>query len=252
MERRRLNMNKTTMGLLLTVFAISAAETVDEILDKMEANEEANSARMEVTQTIYPANGKERVSKLLSYSKDKGDKGLMEYVSPARIKGMKILMLNDGDDIWLYSPRTARVRKIASSQKKQSVNGSDFSYEDLSAKDLREDYAAEMTGSEKVAGKDCHKIMMKAKDKDKTYSRVLIWVDKSNYVFMKGDYYDEDGEFWKVLSVGGVEKIKGYWTPKTIEMKNVQKGSRTVMQMDKIEYDIGLENKLFSERNLKR
>jgi outer membrane lipoprotein-sorting protein len=243
---------KRTLIYILTFFFISHSLTVDEILDKVEANEEAQSAKMEMTQTVYTADGDERISKLVSFGKDKGDKGLMEYLSPARIKGMKILMLNDGDDIWMYSARTARVRKIASHQKNQSVAGSDFSYDDMSARDMRKDYNAELKGTEKLGKKDCYKILMTAKDKKKTYSKSLSWVDTTNYVMLKAEMYDEDQELWKVLTMQDIEKIGNYWTPKKIEMKNVQKGSRTVMTMDKIEYDIELSDKIFSERNLKR
>jgi outer membrane lipoprotein-sorting protein len=246
------NKMKRTLIYILTFFFISHSLTVDEILDKVEANEEAQSAKMEMTQTVYTADGDERISKLVSFGKDKGDKGLMEYLSPARIKGMKILMLNDGDDIWMYSARTARVRKIASHQKNQSVAGSDFSYDDMSARDMRKDYNAELKGTEKLGKKDCYKILMTAKDKKKTYSKSLSWVDTTNYVMLKAEMYDEDQELWKVLTMQDIEKIGNYWTPKKIEMKNVQKGSRTVMTMDKIEYDIELSDKIFSERNLKR
>ena len=79
-----------------------------------------------------------------------------------------------------------------------------------------------------------------------------IWVDTTNFVFVKSEMYDEDKELWKVLSMHEVEKIGNYWTPKKIEMKNVQKESRTVMTMDKIEYDIKISDKKFSERSLKR
>ncbi|MGD9201685.1 MAG: hypothetical protein PVI26_08995, partial [Chitinispirillia bacterium] len=80
------------------------AITVDEILDKVEANEEAGTSKMVATQISYKADGRENVSKIEGYSMDKGVKNISVYTSPARIKGMKILSLNDGDDIWFYSP----------------------------------------------------------------------------------------------------------------------------------------------------
>ena len=243
-----------SINIFLLIFATVTlyGQTVDEILDKVEANEEAATSRIEMTQLIIPANGEERKSKLISLSMDKGDKGLMEYITPSRIKGMKILMLNDGDDIWFYSPRTSRVRKIASHQKKQSVNGSDFSYEDMSMQDMRKDYNGVLEGLAKLNGKNCFKIIMKAKDDSKTYAKTITWIDTTNYVMLKTELYDEDQELWKVMVMENIEKISGYWTPKKIEMKNIQKGSRTIMVMDKVAYDIKLKKNLFSERNLKR
>jgi len=226
--------------------------TVDEIFDRMEANENQQSSRMEITETVYDVGGSKRVSKMISYGYNKGEKGLVEYVSPARIKGMKILMLNEGDDIWFHSARTGRVRKIASGQRKQSANNSDFSYEDMSTKDRREDYNSKLAGEEKVDGVQAYKINMTEKEPDETYSRMVFWVDTKRWVPVKAEFYDEDGELWKKLTTDNVTKVGEYWTAKKVEMKNVQKGTRTVMTMDEIEYDIGLDEAMFSERNLKR
>jgi len=229
-----------------------AALSVDEILDMMEANQNPKSSKSEITQIIYTSKGKENRSHMLSWGKGGGESQLMEYVSPKRVKGMKILMLNDGDDIWTYFPRTGRVRKIASHQRNASVNGSDFSYEDLSTKDQRKDYHVSLAGEENKSGASCYQIVMKAKDKKKSYQQMIFWVDKSNFVALAAEFYDEDTKLWKVLSTAGVEKIGDYWTAKSIEMKNVQKGSRTVVTLEKMEFDIPMADEVFSERNLKK
>lgn len=244
-----------TKKLITLIFFFSTATfsiTVDEILDKMEENENANTSRMEMTQIVVKADGRKNTSKLISYSIDKGDKGLMEYSSPARIKGMKILMLNDGDDIWFYSPRTARVRKIASHQKNQSVNNSDFSYEDLSTEDRREDYTCKLLGEENKNEVSCYKIEMIPKDKEGSYSKIIMWIDKEKYVPIEGHMFDEEGTLWKKLIISDIKKIGKYWTMQSIEMRNVLKESKTIMKMDKIEYDIKLDPDMFSERYLQK
>ncbi len=239
--------------LCLLVAAIPCrAMTVDEILDKMEAVSTPETARSEITQTVYSPDGRESVSRLLSYSFNGDEKSLMEYKLPARIKGMKILMLNEGDDIWFYSARTGRVRKIASHQKNQSVSGSDFSYEDLSTKDHREKYDCSLAGTEKLDGAECYRIDMTARSGKEIYSRIVFLVDSETFVARAGRFFDEDGEFWKELTLSGIEKTGKYYTASSIEMKNILKGSRTVMKIDSAEYDIELEESLFSERNLKR
>jgi len=240
---------------LLAFFLIiqnSFAMTVDEIIDKMEANEQPQSSKIVMKQVVRQANGTENVSELVSYSLDKSDKGIMIYETPKRIKGMKILTLNDGDDIWFYSPRTNRVRKIASHQRKQSVNNSDFSYEDLSAKDLRDDYNIQLLEDEEYDGQDCYKLEMTAKDEDKTYSKSYFWVNKENFVALKAEFYDEMSELWKVITAEEIELVQGYYTPKTIIMKDVQKGSQTKMIMEKVEYDLEVDAKMFTQRGLKR
>ena len=245
-------MIKNLIPIILFITATAFSLTVDEILDKMEENENAQTSRMEMTQIVTKSGDQKNVSKLISYGMDKGDKGLMEYVSPARIKGMKILMLNDGDDIWFYSPRTARIRKIASGQKSQSVNNSDFSYEDMSTKDRREDYTCKLMGEEDKSGVACYKIEMKPKKNEGSYSKIIMWIDKEKFVPIEGHMFDEDGELWKKLIISDIKKIGNYWTMKSIEMRDVMKGSKTVMKMDKIEYDIKLDADMFSERYLRK
>jgi len=246
---------KITVSILFAfiLFVNSAqAITVDEVLDSMEANENAQSARMTMTMTVIDPSGRETVSELVSLSADKGDKSLMEYTAPARIKGMKILSLNDGDDIWFYSPRTARTRKIASNQKGQSVNNSDFSYEDMSSSDRRADYHCSLVADTVINGLSYFTIDMKPKSSDISYSRVLFYVDKKTYMPLEGRFFDESGTLWKRLFMKNVSKVGAYWTAESIEMHNVLKGSRTIMKTGRVEYDIPLDPELFSERTLKR
>ena len=242
---------KMVLPVLLPI-ALVYAVTVDEVLDKMEENENAATSRITMTMTVIDAGGRETVSELVSYSADKGDKSLMEYTAPARIKGMKILSLNDGDDIWFYSPRTQRIRKIASNQKSQSVNNSDFSYEDMSTSDRREDYTCTLLPDKRIDDVDYFTIEMTPKKDDISYSRIIYYVDKKTYLPVEGEYFDEEGTLWKKLYMKNPSKIGKYWNAESIEMHNVLKGSKTVMKTDEVEFDIELNKEMFSERNLKR
>lgn len=240
--------------LSVVFFVVSSYSiTVDEIIDKMKQNETPVTSKNVVTQTIVKSNGSKSVSVIDGFAADSGKKNISIYKTPARIKGMKILMLNDGDDIWFYSPRTGRVRKIASGQKKQSVNGSDFSYEDMSAKDYRKDYTIKLNKEDKIGNIDCYKLTMIPKENsDVSYSKVEIWVDKAKFVGLKSYFYDEDGELWKKMTMSGIEKISGYWTPSQIKMENVLRGSSTMIQMKDIQYNIKVDESMFSERYLKQ
>ena len=93
---------------------------------------------------------------------------------------------------------------------------------------------------------------MVPKDKDGSYSKIVAWVDKEKFVMLEAHMFDEDGELWKKLFIHDIEKVGKYWSMKSIEMKNVMKGSKTVMKMDKIEYDIKLDANMFSERYLRK
>ncbi len=92
--------------------------TAEEIIETMTEtlNPEQSEAVMEMT--IITSGGQERTFVYKSYSKNKGEKSLMKYLEPGRVKDQSILMLNNADDIWMYFPRTNRVRKLATHAKK--------------------------------------------------------------------------------------------------------------------------------------
>ena len=58
--------------LLTSVYVFSI--TVDEILDKTEANQNPQTSRVEMTQRVYESDGRENISRLISYSSGKGEK----------------------------------------------------------------------------------------------------------------------------------------------------------------------------------
>ncbi len=118
--------------------------------------------------------------KIDSYSKNSGEKNLLRYIEPKRAQGQAILMLNYADDIWMYFPRTKRIRKLATNSKSQKMEGSDFSYEDTGASDaFIEDFSSKKLGTEKKEGYDCYKIeMLKKEGIESGYSRLIMRVIK--------------------------------------------------------------------------
>jgi hypothetical protein len=105
--------------------------TADAILDTLTETLNPEQSQGKITMTIVTSSGDERTFVYETYSKGQGEKSLMKYVKPSRVRGQTILMLNDADDIWTYFPRTRDVRKLVTHAKKQKLEGSDFSYEDM-------------------------------------------------------------------------------------------------------------------------
>jgi outer membrane lipoprotein-sorting protein len=245
-------MKKLIFILFSTAWTVLFALTVDEILDRSEASDNFKTMASVNTEEVYRGDGSVKISVMKAYAKNGNEMMLMEYVEPKRIQGMKVLMLNDGDDIWFYSNRTNRARKIASHQKNQSANNSDFSYDDMSMSDNRQDYDYSLAGEEEKNGKECYKIEFKAKENDQSYKRFFLWIDKSNFLAVGAEFYDEKDVLWKILTVRDIKKIGEYWTAGVVEMKDVLKDSRTVIRTSEIEFDIELPEGMFSERGLTR
>jgi len=240
---------------ILTVLVgqdLSGEQVIDRVNDQM--NQETIYSKSEMT--IVTTSGTPRTFLYESWSKDFGEKNMIRYLSPSRVKGQATLMLNHADDIWMYFPRTDRVRKLATHAKKQKMEGSDFSYEDMgSGNAFIEDFIAKKLGDEKKEGFDCYKIEMTRKpESNLSYSRMIMWVVKDNFIPLVIDYYDEnDPDFLlKTLVQSDIQDVDGIPTAMTIVMYNKQDNTQTSMTMQEVKYNLPLEDEMFTERGLKK
>jgi len=240
-----------TITSLFSSLMIAQDYTIDQILDRVKENENIQSSESRGSQVITTSNGKQRTLEMTSYSKDFGESQLSIYTAPARVAGDKILMLNNGDDIWFYTPKTDRVRHIASSAKKQKVQGSDFSYEDMELWDYRVDFESKILGSEKVNNRNCYKIELIPTESGPHYSKMIAWIDKEKFVALQYDYY-EDEEAVKRLSLEKLRNIKNHWIPMKFTMKSLTGSGFTVVESSDMKINVELEDNMFTTNYLKR
>ncbi len=230
--------------------------TAEEILNTMQETMNPEQAQGIMEMTTITSSGDERTFKYETYSKDQGEKSLMKYLLPSRVKGQTILMLNDGDDIWTYFPRTKRVRKLATHAKKQKLEGSDFSYEDLGASDeFIEEYESVRLKDEKKEKRDCYKLELTRKPKSSAgYSRIIMWVDKESLIPVVIDYYhDDDSGLWeKQLIIYDIELIEDIHTPMKYVMYNKLDNTHTSMEILEITYQVDLPDDLFTEQGMQK
>jgi outer membrane lipoprotein-sorting protein len=244
--------------LILSVSVLSFGKelTGEEIISKVNELMNQDTVQAKVKMTITTSSGNERVFIYDSYSKNKGEKNLMRYIEPKRAKGQAILILNYADDIWMYFPRTKRIRKLATNSKSQKMEGSDFSYEDTGASDaFIEDFSSKNLVSEKKEGYDCYKIEMKRKKgSDAGYSRLIMWIIKDSFVPIAIDYYDAENPelLLKTLIQYDIKNIDGIPTATRMIMYNKLEDSQTSIEMLEIKYNIELDDSLFTERYLKK
>lgn len=221
------------------------------VIRRIDATERVQSSRGTMRQVITTSGGDERTLEMEAWSRDRNDKQLMVYTAPRRVAGDKILMLNQGDDIWFYTPRTDRVRHLASHARRQKVQGSDFAYEDMAGGSIEEDYTFALLGQEDQDDTPCHKLELVPTDSGPHYSRLILWADRERYLTRRIDYY-EDGDLLKRLTTSDVRQIGGQWVAMRIVMENLREGGRTVMETQEIEFDVDLPDQLFTTGGLKR
>jgi len=230
--------------------------TADEILDRISETMEPEQAHGKARMTITTSTGDERTFVYETFSKGSGDKALIKYLEPSRVKGQAILMLNDANDIWTWFPRTKRVRKLATHAKKQKLEGSDFSYEDMGGGDeLREEFDATRLPDERRLGRSCYKLeLVRRQGSNAGYSRMLLWVDSEQLVPLEIHYFhDRDPQLWeKELVCSDVRVVDGIATPFRCVMHNRLEGTSTTMETVEMSYDVDLPDDLFTEMGMQR
>ncbi len=129
--------------------------------------------------------------------------------------------------------------------------GSDFTYDDLGDRKLEDD-AHKLLREETLGGKECYVVESVSKDEDYMYSKTVVWVNKSNFIGVKKEFYDEDEDLLKTLSIKEVEKISDIWVITNSEMKNVQKNHRTTIILSNLQISTGISDSKFTERMMMR
>jgi outer membrane lipoprotein-sorting protein len=163
------------------------------------------------------------------------------------------------DDQWLYLPELKRVRQITANTRKQSFQGSDFSYQDLELFDDIRDWTEKdattklVREGEVVDGVPCAVIELTPQGKDLDYSRFVLWLDRKDSTVRKMEFYDQkDGALLKTLLLTEFKTIDNLPTAHRMEMANVKKGTKTVMELSEIRYNQGLADDIFTQRYLER
>jgi outer membrane lipoprotein-sorting protein len=175
-----------------------------------------------------------------------------EYLAPAREKGTKMLKL--AERLWMYSPSTDRTIMISGHMLRQSVMGSDLSYEDMMEDPLMQNlYTAKISGEETVYGRPCWILDLTAKKEDIAYHARKVWVDKERYLVMKEDLYAKSGKLLKILEVQEMIQAEGRWIAKKALYKDVLKeGQGTQFIVDSIEFPSEIPDHIFSKASLRK
>jgi outer membrane lipoprotein-sorting protein len=181
-------------------------------------------------------------------------KSFTEYLSPAREKGTKMLKLED--QLWIYSPTTDRTIQISGHMLRQSIMGSDMSYEDaLEDPNLGKHYHARVIAEETLEERACWVLELSAIDALSAYQTRKMWVDKDRNVPLKEELYAKGGKMLKRTTLSQVENIHGRWFPKKIvfkDMLKVKEGEGTEFIIEEISFNQKIPDYIFSKASLKK
>lgn len=232
---------------------ITGKELAQQIYDR----ENGDDITAEMKMILINKRGRERVRTYDFYSKDYGNrvKQFNRFQSPADIKGAGFLSIEKeaGEtEQFLYLPSQRRSRRIVSSQKSRSYVNSDFSYEDMERRSV-EDYEHRISGDETIANINCYILESKPKDDVKSqYGRIKNWVDPEKSIPIYVEYFDRKEKLIKKYRVLKLQKIDDIWTEIEVVMENLKRRHKTVLKIDKIVYNKGLDDSRFSRQYLER
>lgn len=200
------------------------------------------------TMTLTDKDGDQKERKSEMFERNAEDTRLVRFLSPADQKGISFLTLPD-DKMYVYLPAFRKIRTIASHVKNENFAGTDFSYDDISSTGFVDDYDPELL---ETTDEFYVLELIPKPESEKDYSKLKLWVRKDLFFAVKTEYYDKGGNLWKVMDRRKIEKIGDYWFAMEIEMTDLKKNHSTKSAIDSIEVDTGLDDSIFTQRNLKR
>ncbi|RJP57823.1 MAG: outer membrane lipoprotein-sorting protein [Candidatus Auribacter fodinae] len=249
----------TAVSLLTGITCLQAQETmtVDEIVTK--ANHTAyyggDDGKARVHMVITDKLGRTRERDFTILRKDLQDGGEQKFYvyfnDPSDVRKMVYMVwkhIGSDDDRWLYLPALDLVRRVAASDRRSSFVGSHFVYEDVSGRSIEEDtHTLEETTDE------FFKIKNVPKDPSIVeFSYYYIWIDKENFMPVKAEYYNKQDTLYRKVEALQVEDIQGIPTVTKSQVTDIEAGGNTVSTFSEVQYNVGIDESIFTERYLRR
>ena len=252
-----------TFGVVLVALAlgllsldVDGADNARQIVDEAQKRTDAKSQRYEGLLQVFDAKG--RISDKRWTFERLGahgqSKSVLRFTAPAEVKGVALLVVNHPDrasDQWMWTPAIERDRRIALQDRSTRFFGTDFSFEDLEERDVNQ-YEYVLLGDEAVDSTPCWKIQSTPREsKSSQYTTSVVWIRKDTYAFARIESYVKD-QAVRRLTYSTFQNLAGIWTAKQLEMTDLRRGSRTRLTLDKLEYNVPLEDEDFTLQAIRR
>ena len=233
---------------------LTGLDVIKNVYNRPTGNDMAGNLIM----TIENSRGNQRVREIKQFVKSvkSGEKKIMFFLSPADVKNTSFMTWSydekgKSDDQWIYLPALKKVKRISSDSKGDYFMGSDFTYDDLGDRHPMDDTHT-ILREEVVNGEETIVIESVPKDEEYMYSRTVTWVVKDSWIGLKKEFYDEDDELLKILTVEGQKSFGNVIILTKVKMDNVQRNQFTIMEFSDVQIDTGIPNNKFTERMMKR
>jgi len=262
MKRKHLHLviGMAVIALVILMSGIAAAQDAKEIMKKshMAYYYAGDDGQVEVNMRLFKG-GRERTREFSMLRIDIEEGGNQKYYTyfkkPSDVSRMSFMVhkQSDGNDArWIYVPAVDLIKPISADDKNSSFVGSDFSYEDVSGRHWNEDNHTMVNADGNLDGKAVFVIESIPKDEGYDgFAKKVTYIDKENFLPLKEEYYNKNGELIKLFKAEKIEEADGIMTVTVRSMENVKKETKTIVEFNDIEYNVGLDESIFTERYLK-
>jgi hypothetical protein len=181
-------------------------------------------------------------------------KSVLRFMAPAEVKGVALLIVNHTDrasDQWMYTPAIGRERRIALQDRSQRFFGTDFSFEDLEERDT-DQFDYKLLGEEAIDGAAAWKIEARPRrTRVSQYTHSVIWIRKDNHVVSQIENY-KSTKLVRKARYTDIQRVQNVWTAQTIEMTDLVRNGRTVLKIEKLEYNVPMKDEDFTIQAMRR
>ncbi|HHH20138.1 MAG TPA: outer membrane lipoprotein-sorting protein [Campylobacterales bacterium] len=249
---------------LITTPTLADDKQAREIMEKVDARDDGQTLEQEMLMVLIDKNGNERTRDMKSYAKDfdQDEHRIMFFKSPSDVKNTAFLTYDyddssKDDDQWLYLPALKKVKRIPSTDKSSSFMGSDFSYFDMTDRDL-ENYDFKLLKETQVRGHDAWMIQSTPRNQkvidESGYTKSIAIVRKDNYVVVRAINFLENGKM-KYLDITKMHEEKGIWVVDEMSMttkKHKQTLHKTILKFSNIRLNGEVNDEMFTTRQLEK
>jgi outer membrane lipoprotein-sorting protein len=247
-------MKTRTTYLAVLVFlwtSVAAAQSATDIIRRADAKMRGQSSFSEMKMTIVRP-GWTREIRMKSWSKG-SELALILITAPARDQGTAFLKRSQ--ELWNWQPSIDRTIKMPPSMLLQSWMGSDFTNDDLVKESSSvDDYQHRLLGSETIEGRGCWKIeLIPRPNVAVVWGKILMWVDKQDYMQLKAEFYDEDNYLVNTMVGKAVKTLGGQLLPSILEVSPADApGNKTIVEYISLRFNEAIGDDFFTVQNMRR
>jgi len=244
------------LATVLLTITVLKAQDARQIVEEVQKRNTSKSQKYEGSLEVIDA--KSHVStkrwEYIRIGSFGASKAVLRFTAPPEVKGVALLVHSHPErasDQWMWRPAIERDQRIALQDRSTRFFGTDFSYEDLEERDVNQ-YDFKLLGDDTLDGVACWKVEATPREKKASqYTKTILWVTKDHYVYLLAESYNKSGVSRRI-KYNDVQNIQGIWTARILEVMDMKTKSRTVMKLEKLQYNMPLKDEDFTLQALRR